>query len=249
MNILCAGTRKTGKSTLALYIALQWGGTVIIFDPRGSYRGVGIQCDSVTDLMEHLDSQDYIVDGVPQVLVVFVDADPEETFRELTTALFPPRFEGWQGRVALIVDEARTLQSHAYIAPELDRLVGQHPYDDVLIIQTAHEIKEFNTKNKSVMHEMYLFYQIGQMNYGRIEEFCGSDVADTVDGFRPKFKGDPVKHHYVRFSFEETLGANGEQWEVCTDPATWYIELGSQNRLPGNKGNEDTESASNGESD
>jgi hypothetical protein len=234
MNCLVCGTRKTGKSTLALFLASQWGGTVVIFDPRGSYRGVGIQCPDIDSLMQHLEDMDYIENGIPCPLVYHVDADAEKSFADLCARLFPPRFEGWSGRIALIVDESRNLQSHQFISPTLDRLVGQAPIDDVLVIQTTHEIKEWNSKTKSVMDEVYLFYQVGPQNYSRIEELCGTDVADQVQDFAPHSKDDPVLHHYVRYSFREFFD-EGRQWELCDDPRIWYIPLGAQNRLPGNR--------------
>lgn len=235
MNCLVCGTRKTGKSTLALFLALQWGGTVVVFDPRGSYRGVGIQCPDLDSLMRHLEDQDYMdANNNPLPLVYHVDANPEESFSELCAALFPVRFEGWSGRLALVVDESRNLQSHQFISPALDRLVGQAPIDDVLVIQTTHEIKEWNSKTKSVMDEVYLFYQIGPQNYVRIEELCGSDVAEQVEQFAPHSKDDPVLHHYVRYSFKEFFD-DGRQWELCDDPRPWFIPLGEQNRLPGNR--------------
>lgn len=234
-NVLVCGTRKTGKSTLALYLAMQWRGTVVIFDPRGSYRGVGLQCPDVATLMQHLEDGDYFAkDGTVIPLVYHVDDDPEKSFSQLCSALFPPRFEGFSGRIALIVDESRTVQSHNSISPALDRLVGQHPIDDVLVIQTTHEIKEWNSKSKSVMDEVYLFFQIGPQNYDRIADLCGDDVADQVSQFAPHAKDDPVLHHYVHYSFREFFDG-GKQWELCSDPEIWFIPLGQQNRLPGNR--------------
>jgi hypothetical protein len=240
MNTLSTGTRATGKSTLALFLAYQWGGTIIIYDPRGSYKDVGIQCSNVEEVMEHLNSgsedemPDYYDKETGKVIpiVYHVDDNPEQSFAELSRALFPPRFEGWSGRLALIVDESRTLQSHNYITKELDRLVGQHPIESILIIQTSHEIKEFNSKNKSVMEDIYIFYQVGEMNYQRVEELCGKEVAETVRSFEPRSKDDPRVHYYVRYSFVEFF-EGGKRWYVCTEPSSWYVPLGNYNKLPG----------------
>lgn len=235
MNVLCCGTRRTGKSTLGLWLAKQWRGTIVIFDPRGSYSHAGVQCASVEELMQHLEDGDYLDrEGQAIPLVYHVDADPEKSFSELCEALFPPRFAGWRGRLALLVDESRTLQSHAYIHPSLDRIVGQAPIDDVLVIQTTHEIKEWNSKTKSVMDEMYLFYQIGTHNYDRIADLCGEDVADEVVGFKPENRDDPSIHHCVRYCFREIFD-DGREWQTWNDPQIWYLPLGQQNRLPGNR--------------
>jgi hypothetical protein len=239
MNILVCGVRQTGKSTLALYIAKQWGGTVVIWDPRGSFAAAGFQCHSVEQLLDYLESGDYIVEvkgkRVPYPLVYHVDGDPEESFNELCAALFPPMFTKWKGKVALIIDEAANLQSPHQINPALNRLVGQAPIHDILVVQTAHELTEWHSKGKSVMDELYMFYQIGPKNYQRMVDLCGEEVAETVQGFEPKSKGDPRLHHCVRYSFKEILTADGKRWEVWDEPEVWFADLGQQNRLPGNR--------------
>ena len=236
MNVLDVGTRGVGKSTLALYQAKQWGGTTIIFDPRGSYRYVGLQCPDVDTLMQHLETADYVdpKTGEALPLVYHVDADPVASFDDLCGAIFPPRFEGFQGRVALIVDESRNLQSPHFISPSLDRVVGQAPINDVLIIQTTHEIKEWNSKSKSVMDEMFLFYQKGPANRRLIAEYCGEEVAEIVcDQFRPSSDDDPKKHYLVRYSYRRMF--ESREWEVWQDSSVWHSELGQHNRLPGNQ--------------
>lgn len=238
-NILICGTRGTGKSTEALAVAEEWGGTIVIRDSRGSYGKIGVQCHSIEELQEHLESGDYIIDGVPQPLVVHIDTmDQEKSFEELCGFLFPPNFEGFEGKLVLLIDESANLQGPNYINPALDRLVGQHPLDDILVIQTTHEIKEWNSKCKSCIDEMHLFYQVGETNYTRIEELCGKDVEDTVRSFAPESKTDPKIHYFVRYSFREFF-EGGKRYEICTDPSLWYRELGQQNRLPGNREKEE----------
>lgn len=234
MNVLICGTRGVGKSTLALWVARQWRGSVIVFDPRGSFARAGIQCSTVEEVMDHLETCDYITErGECVPLVVHVDADPEQTFTDLCTAIFPPRFQGWRGRLALLIDESATLQSPNSISPSLSRVVGQAPINDVLVIQTTHEIKEWNSKSKSVMDECLLFYQVGPQNYTRISDLCGSDVAELVASLEPHSADDPRLHHFVRYSFRKMLGA--KRFELWSDPSVWYQELGQQNKLPGNR--------------
>jgi|SRR5882672_875367 len=233
-NVLICGTRGVGKSTLALKVAQAWRGTTVVFDPRGSFDKAGIACYSTEELMEHLHTGDYIVNGRPVPLVLRVDGPPDVVFSELCANLFPHQFRGWKGRLALIVDESRTLQSANSIHPGLDRVVGQHPIHDVLIIQTTHEIKEWNSKSKSVMDEVLLFHQKGPQNYKRIEDLCGTDVAEVVGThLRPKSEDDPCKHHFVRYSFSKMFGS--QEWILVDQPETWYTDLGEQNRLPGNR--------------
>jgi hypothetical protein len=237
MNFLVCGTRGTGKSTLALYIAKKFGGTVIVYDPRGSYSQAGIQVESAQQLQKHLEDQDYITEkGEIIPLVYHVDSDPEESFNELCRVIFPAQFRGFSGRVALVVDESRNLQSSHFINDQLNRAVGQAPLEDVLIIQTTHEIKEWNSKSKSVMDQMFLFYQIGPKNCELVKEFCGEEVAQLISvEFRPKSGTDPKRHYCVRYCFNHIF-EDGKQWEVWDDPEMWYTPLGEQNRLPGNRG-------------
>jgi hypothetical protein len=239
MNILICGTRGVGKSTLALHIAKGWNGTTVIFDPRGSFDRAGIPCYSTEEMMEHLESGDYAQGGEPVPLVVRVDGPPAIVFDDMCANLFPHQFRGWRGRLALIVDESRNLQSSHQIQPSLDRIVGQAPINDVLIIQTTHEIKEWNSKCKSVMDECLLFYQKGPMNYKRIEDLCDTDCADAVEALKPRGDDDPRKHWFIRYSFSRMFG--GREWILCDDPTVWHSELGQQNRLPGNREEETDE--------
>jgi len=82
--------------------------------------------------------------------------------RNCARIFFLISFAAGKGRLALIVDESRTLQSANSIHPGLDRVVGQHPIHDVLIIQTTHEIKEWNSKSKIRHDEVLLFHQKGR---------------------------------------------------------------------------------------
>lgn len=219
MNVLISGTRGEGKSTLALFLARQWGPTVVFFDPKGNVSA-GIVVYSPDDLLEHLEKEDYILkDGYTTLPLIYrADKPHEEAFTEMAEALFPRRFEGYKGKIAVIVDEANELQSPHTIVPQLRRIVAQAPADKVMVIQATHSISEWNNKCRSTMDELFLFRQIGPRNYTLVQEYCGTEVADIVcDESFPQ-------HHCVQFFFGRR---DGKQFIVRDKPEEWFAPLTS----------------------
>jgi len=213
-GVLCCGTRREGKTTLALYLARAWSPTIVVWDPRGSIMkmlGAGnyVEVHSGSELREQLETGEYLRDGVARILIF--RSESENAFQELCDTLFPPYFEGYSGGIVLIVDEAGTLQSPHQIHSGLNRVIGQCP-DTVLVIQTTHMISEWHGKSRSCMNEMFLFRQVGSRNWQVVAENCGDDVAEQTRNLPP--------HHLVHFYFDRR---DGEQWELWDDPTVWAL--------------------------
>jgi len=154
--------------------------------------------------MEHLHTGDYIVNGRPVPLVLRVDGRLMLSSSELCANLFPHQFRGWKGRLALIVDESRTLQSANSISsrPGPRRKVSTR-FNDVLIIRQRTRSKNGTARaNPSWMKSCSSPERPAELQ--RIEDLCGTDVAEVVGThLRPKSEDDPCKHHFVRYSFSK----------------------------------------------
>ena len=218
-GVLCTGTRREGKTTLAIHLAREWSQTVVAWDPRASIKKLlgddAIEVRSGEELRAHLETGDYLEDEhgnpypIPKVLIY--RSESEDGFQELCDVLFPPFFEGYQGGLALIVDEAGSLQTSHSIHPALNRAIGQCP-DTVLIVQTTHMISEWHGKSRSCMNEMFLFRQVGARNWDVVAENCGDDVAEQTQNLPP--------HHLVHYWFDRR---DGIQWELWDNPSIWAL--------------------------
>lgn len=212
MNTIVTGTRGEGKSTLSLWLAKQWSQTVVIFDPRGTFEGKGIEVDNTYDLLEHIYSQDYLDGESPAPLILNEDAPVADVFGNAIRALFPAKFRGSEGRIAIVVDEARQLQSPHTIDEQLDRLIRQAPIQRVLTVQNTHQLMDWNSATKSVMDEVYLFRQVGPRNRVVAEEHFGPEVAEIVERL--------PRHHCVRCWFARKSD-DDQMFEVWDNPERW----------------------------
>lgn len=235
-GVLCCGTRREGKTTLAIHLARQWSPTVVAWDPRGSVRGLvgpteSLEVRTPDELRAHLESGDYLANEEHGNLILVYRSETEDGFAELCEVLFPPYFEGYQGGLALIVDEAGTLQTAHAIHPALNRVIGQCP-DTILVVQTTHMISEWHGKSRSCMNEMFLFRQVGARNWQVVAENCGDDVAEQCVNLPP--------HHLVHYWFDRREGL---QWELWDQPPVWALNSLDTTLAPGVESEPDEVSA------
>jgi len=172
-------------------------------------------------LYEHLESKDYLRrdektgQWIAQPLVCGFEGDIGQWFSDLVATIFPPKFRGFEGKISLIVDECRDLQSPHTINPALNRLVRQAPIPRVLIAQNTHQLQDWNSASKSVMDELYLFRQQGPRNRALVTEMCGEEVWDIVEKL--------PQHHCVRYWFKRN--GDEKQWEIWDKPEKWYVPI------------------------
>lgn len=219
MNVIISGTRGEGKSTLSLWIARQFADTVVIWDPRGTFSRCGIECHDVDELFDAFDDKRYLPNDEnglsrPMPLVLRCEDITPAMFGDAMRRIFPTYFR-FKGKIAVIVDEARELQSPHWIEPQLNRLLRQHPMDRVAIIQNTHQLMDWNSATKSVTDDIYIFRQTGPRNHKVCTEHFGSEVADIAMSL--------PKHHIVHCWFDNR---NTEKpWELMSDPSVWYEQI------------------------
>lgn len=218
MNVIISGTRGEGKSTLSLWIARMFADTVVIWDPRGTFSACGIECNDVDELFDALDDKRYLPTNKslpkPLPLVLRCDDITPAMFGDAMRRIFPSYFR-FKGKIAIIIDEARELQSPHWIEPQLNRLIRQHPMDRVAIIQNTHQLMDWNSATKSVTDDVYLFRQTGPRNKKVLDEHFGSEVADVVM--------ELPKHHIVHCWFDNR--GTEKPWEVMSNPSQWNEQI------------------------
>lgn len=215
MNEIIVGTRGEGKSTLSLHVARKFSDTIVIWDPRGTFSNVGIECHDVDEVFDHFYDRSYLPtkeNGLtrPSPLVLRCEDVTPAMFGDAARRIFPAYFT-FRGKIALIIDEARALQSPHWIEPQLDRLIRQHPLDRVMIVQNTHQLMDWNSSTKSVTDDVYMFRQHGPRNYKVVCEHFGEEVAEIAANL--------PNHHLVHCWFSNRGGKN---FEVMSDPNIWY---------------------------
>ena len=199
---LVFGRRGQGKTTLALWLALQNPGGVAIYDinaqircfPRQTTHDLGIFANWV-------DASDF------RCLVFRPSRDVWGEFEGFAEIL-------WRKRgFTLLVDEASQLQTSAGAHTWLDRFVRMAPRDDVAIIQTMHRPRDSATLCRSLATDWFVFFTTLGHDLTVIEEHCGEDHVATVQGL-----GEAS--HRV-FHWDDAHG----RAEVLNDPQRWFMRL------------------------
>jgi hypothetical protein len=121
------------------------------------------------------------------------------------------------------VDEARTLQSAHSIAPDLDRIVRQHPRS-ALIVQTTHSLQDWHRASRDLTDSMVAFRLRGRSLESFLEYCDGSDEMRTAIENLPR--------HYA---IAVDMGAGPDDAEFrYIEPRSWWTEKKSKNNLDNN---------------
>lgn len=214
MNLLVCGRMKEGKTSFALVALRRWPGGKIAWDPRHMIdeemaQRAGYKVLTLVDSPEEL--EDAIEDYEPGELIVVrpTGDDLSSEFSRLIGVLLnpPERYHNW----ALLVDEARTLQSAYTIAPDLDRIVRQHPRS-ALIIQTTHSLQDWHRASRDLTNYLVAFRLRGKSLDAFIEYCDGSDDMrqDITD----------LPRHYA-IIVDMGAGPDDPEYQYI-EPRTWW---------------------------
>lgn len=207
MNILVYGTRKQGKSTLAIALGVAEHNRVVIFDPRGTFDMV--QSFSLEEMDARLRRA---VDGIQLTRVGPFDTDVvAEAFADFT------RIARAHEEISVIVDEAHLLQGGNSLDPNLDRW-NRESSSSVAVIQTTHRIVDAHPDSRYHADSVFFFYAYLPRELKTISENFGSDVASAVA---------VLKKHQVIHWYKATGGMPA--WIIWDDPSLWYVDLENNN--------------------
>jgi hypothetical protein len=229
VNILVIGMRGQGKSTLALYLArkiqlAESAHVIAIFDPKRTFNSVPHTSDvEVFEewLETHLGAISYQPFARPETEKKSTDEIAEE-FTEFFNALGVDWHFGLKERAArqnmapfvLIVDEAWFLQGGMSAHPKLEQIVRLADSKNFYLIECAHRPKDFATRIRAQVDELYIFHQWLEEDLEIVRSWCGDEVANIVSKLPP--------HHVVRYEISTRT------FQVWTHPEGWHSDISQE---------------------
>jgi hypothetical protein len=238
MNIYVIGERGQGKSTLSLFLArriqVAKGAHVIaIFDPKRTFNSIPHTAD-LDEFSEWLENPpDDAISYQPFTQTVGDAKNADEVFDAFTQFFDTLGVDYHLGLrdnatrpnlrpVVLIVDEAWFLQSGASAHPRLESLVRLADSKRFFLIQAAHRPKDFSTRIRAQLDELYIFHQWAEEDLQIIAQWCGETVAEAVKDLPP--------HHVLKFM------SSTRTWEVWSHPQGWYFDLEEKQNVSDERG-------------
>lgn len=208
MNTLVYGTRKQGKSTLSLALAIEAHPRVVIFDPNNQYPLI-VSID-ILDLDEWLQTHN----GSNYQLVRVGPFDTTEIwdiFAVFSEALWHER------NISIIIDEAHLLQGSNSMHPDLDRW-NRRSSSSVLVIASTHRIVDAHPDSRYHADDVFFFYASLDRELKSIRENFGGTVAVAI----------PRLTRYQVIHWAKKPGGI-PVWYVWDNGADWFIDLENEN--------------------
>jgi hypothetical protein len=216
MNDLLYGTRRQGKSTLGLALAVERSRRVVIFDPNGQYPV--IQAIRIDDLPNWLaDSSAALIENPRGYHVVRVGPFDTEyvpiAFDQFSEVLYQVN------NLSVIVDEAHMLQGPQSLDPNLDRWNRRSPAS-VTVIQTTHRIVDAHPDSRYHADNVFFFFTDNELELKTISKHFGAEVSKAVP---------TLGLHQVLHWWREKGGFR--RWSIWKDGGEWFIDLENENRM------------------
>lgn len=218
MNAIFVGEKRSGKTTLAMHLALLTNGGIIIFDPKKEFRGWPATVSSIVELEKAIRDGHRIIIWRPPL-----DKEIEQSWDELAEWILEQHdralAENWDKLgycFTVLVDEAYNLQSHNRINQKLLRILSQCRPEILNVFQTFQSVKNVNSDSRSRVSDWYLFTITLPTDLDRLEEFAMPEVIEQVRTL--------PEHEYVHFLNEKGTVSS----EIVTDSDSWYESLDYQ---------------------
>ncbi len=208
MNTLIYGTRKQGKSTLAVALAVNAHDRVLIFDPRGTFPV--FRAFEIEDIPGRLDAHE---EGQIQITRVgpYDTDEVSDAFSEFT------RVSRDREDISVIVDESHMLQGANSLDPNLDRW-NRESSSSVEVIQTTHRIVDAHPDSRYHADNVFFFYAYLPRELKTVRESFGEDVALAL----PTLKRHQLIHWY-------RAPGGVPVWIRWDNPNDFYIDLENNN--------------------
>lgn len=222
MNILEYGTRRQGKSTLALALALTLAERaaenddgapirVIVWDPNDQFKMIEqISINELPAWLEETRSGENWSYHIARV-GPFDTAQITPNFEIFTACLDDERC------ISVIIDEAHQLQGFSWLDENLDRW-NRRSTASVAVIQTTHRIVDAHPDSRYHADHVFFFFADLPKELKTVRENWGEEVAAAI----PLLKPFQVLHWH-----REKGGL--KFWNVWPDGKRWYIDLGNEN--------------------
>jgi hypothetical protein len=226
MNAIFVGEKRSGKTTLAFKLALDYPGGIIVFDPKKEFRGWPATVSSVPEMQMRMNDKHRVI--IYRPAEHFESADT--AFDELADWIMQRHAfaleQEWDKvgfGFTLLVDEAYNLQTHARINTKLMKILSECRPEILNVFQTFQSIKNVNSDSRSRVSDWFLFTITLPEDLNRLREFAMPEVIDIVQTLG--------EHEYVHFENEK----GKQNIQVVTDSSTFDIPLDYSEEIYGNK--------------
>src|SRR6266478_2530288 len=215
MNAIFTGRRRSGKTTLAFYMALESGGGVIVFDPKREFRSWPATVSDVSQLEKAAKEKN-------TVIIYHPNGDTEEEFRPVAEWIISQHdlamSRGWDSKgfhFTLICDEAHNLQGPNWANPQLLQILSQNRPEILNVFQTFQSPKDAYNRIKSRVSDWFIFSTNLPSDLEYLQREIGVNEEDTK---RITTLGD---HEYVHVHFD----GGQPVAEFVTDSSYWFVDL------------------------
>lgn len=216
MTALFIGERGEGKTSLALFLAMNLTQVTIVFEPKPdeTTEGIGEYVYNPQELVEKLT---HAFDTGARSIIFYVPPDDvKEGFTEFCDVLKSddPRIRYSFGGITIVIDEAWMLMSANSSHPDLERMLrlaprlGEHVIN---VFVLAHRPRDINGRTHTLNDHLYIFRTSEEKDLDVIRENWSESIAEEAQGF------EDGSHHLVHYDKTKKVV------EVWNDPSRWDI--------------------------
>jgi hypothetical protein len=206
IKALVLGISQSGKSTFALWLALETRKQVVIWDANEVFLGV------VKEPVSNLDELQDAIEAKESVVVYDASGtrDKPEEFEAFAAVL-----EQYDG-ITLLIDESGDVQRATAPNHGLDRLLRRAGRRSNDIIETTHRPQDIATLNRSLTTDVFLFFMWNKKGLRNVADEFGDEVAQAESELPPD------GYSYIH------LDPHTGQFVVDNASDRWYIPLDQQ---------------------
>ena len=198
---LCIGVSQTGKSTFALWLALETGKQVVIWDANEVFVDI---------VKSPVYTPEDLYDAMRKGESVIVYDATGITERHEEFIRFASVLESFDGHT-LLVDEAGDVQRATDPNAGLDRLYRRAGRRGNDLIETTHKATDIGTLNRSLTTDTYLFAMPNRKSRKIIADEFSEEAAEEAARLPD----------YAYIHFHNRTG----DFLLVNDPDIWYIDL------------------------
>jgi len=200
---LVFGISQSGKSTFALWLCLQIGKQLIIWDANEVFVAlVKNPCCTPQDLQEAIEKKEPVI-----VYDASGYEDKHEHFKEFANVV--ERYDGH----TLLIDESGDVQRAIDPNSGLDRLLRRAGRRRNDIVETTHRPTDLATLNRNLTTDVFLFFMWNRKGLQNVANEFGDEVAEAESQL------DPDGFQFIQ------LDPHTGRFQVVDNPEAWFIDL------------------------
>lgn len=211
MNAIFTGRKRRGKTTLAFARSLDYGGGIIVFDPKREFRNWPATISDVTEMEMAVDAGYRIVIFHPVGDVEVVFSELGQKILAMHTAAMNAQWDKQGKCFTLLVDEANQLQSPNRINDHLRYILSQCRPEILNVFQTMQSPADAYRVSKVCNSDYFLFQTTHVADIERVSQFAGARVAEILPTLD--------YHEYLHFCEDDS------SYELVDNPKEWFVPL------------------------